>query len=126
MNFNVNLGGGYQGRGGFGGGFDGGFDGGFQQQQPQFQQIALGQGINQQEYQTIIEACKKAYISKQKPMSSTACNLIKQYLGSAWLVICSPAQDKDYEFSVTRVSEGDFMSFTLDYTLFQVCKIDWS
>jgi len=128
MNFNVNLG------GGMGGGMGGGFGGGFNNQgmgmnmgmsqEPQFQQISVGQGINNQEYQTIVQACKQAYMMQQTPMSNVAAKLIKQYLGYAWLVICSPSQNKDYEFSITSVEGGDFMTFTLNYTLFTVIKID--
>lgn len=125
MNFNVNLGG--FGGGGFGGGYNNNFGGGnmmMMQQEPMFQQIAVGRGINNQEFQSIVQACKQAYMMGQQPMSNVAGKMIKQYLGYEWLVICSPSQDKDYEFSLTSVEGGDYLSFTLDYTLFQVCKID--
>jgi len=111
MNFNVNVG------GGFGGGFT-------QQREPLFQKIAVGAGIDNNEYQTIINCCKQAYLQNQQPLSTTAGKYIKQYLGFEWLVIVSPSQDKNYEFSLTSVEGGDFLAFVLDSTLFQVCKID--
>ncbi len=112
MNINVNL------------GFGGGDNMGMMQQEPVYQQVAVGRGINNNEYQTIVNCCKQAYLQRQVPYSSTAAKLIKGYLGSEWLVICAPTNDKTYDFSLTSVEGGDYMSFSLDNTLFQVCKID--
>lgn len=109
MNININVG------GGMGGGFV---------QEPVFSQVAVGRGIDQNEYTTIINCCKQVYMQRQNPMSTNAGKLIKQYLGAAWLIICSNVNTKNYDFSLTAVEGGDYLSFTLDNILFQVCKID--
>ncbi len=107
MNMNINMGGGQFG---------------MQQQQPVFNKVAVGQGIDQREYQTIVNCCTQVYLQKQNPLSTSAGKAIKQNLGNEWFVIVSNAQDKDYDFSITSVEGGDFMSFTLDQTLFQIVK----
>ena len=112
MNFNINLG----GNGGFG-------MNSFQQIQPVFKQISVGQGINQQEYNSIITACKQAYMNRITPFSTYAGRSIKQYLGGEWLVVCSNVNNNNFDFSLTSVTGGDFIAFSLDSTLFQVCRL---
>ena len=90
--------------------------------QPIFQQVSVGIGINQTEYNTIVTACKEAYMLRQTPMSQVAAQLIKKYLGGEWFVIISSTMRKTYDFTVTSVEGGDFMAFSLDSTLFQVVK----
>jgi len=111
MNFNIRLGGG----------------GGFGQQQfiqePIFNQISMGFGINNNEYQTIVQSCKQAYMSRQLPYSQWAGKYIKSYLGGEWFVIVSNTLQKSYDFHITSVEGGDFLCFSLDNTLFQVVKV---
>jgi len=76
MNFNVQLGGGQ-----FGGQQQ------FGMMEPQYNQISVGQGINNNEYQTIVNCCKQAYMQKQQPYSNNAGRLIKQYMGGNWFII---------------------------------------
>ena len=92
------------------------------QQQPVFKQIAVGKGIDQQEYQTIITCCSQVIMQRQLPFSTSAGKLIKSNLGNDWFVIVGNVNEKDYDFSVTSVEGGDFLSFTLDNSLFQVVK----
>ncbi len=114
MSFNVNI--------NMGGGMGGGMG---QQyvQEPMFQQIAVGQGIDMNEFNSIVNCCKQAYMQQLTPYSQNAGKLIKQYLGAEWFLIVSSTTNKNYDFSITSVEGGDFMSFSLDQTLFQVCKI---
>ena len=90
--------------------------------EPVYQQISVGQGIDQREYQTIINCCKQAYMAKISPMSNQAGKLIKQHLGGEWFVITSSTFQKKYDFCVTSVEGGDFMAFSLDSTMFQAVK----
>jgi hypothetical protein len=60
---------------------------------------------------------------KLTPLSTGTANTIKQRLHGEWFVFCAPAAAKDYDFALSSVKGGDFMSFTLDNTLFQVCRI---
>jgi len=91
-------------------------------QQPVFKELAVGQGIDQKEYKTIVNYCIQVYLKNESPLSSNCGKMIKQSLGSSWFVICGSAVEKDYDFSVTSVEGGDFVAFTLDNTLFQVVK----
>jgi hypothetical protein len=94
-----------------------------QQPQPQYRQLAVGQGISQQEYNTIVQSCTQIYQQRQMPYSTNSGRAIKQQLGGEWLVISSNVNNKKFDFSLTSVSGGDFMSFTLDVTQFQVCRL---
>jgi hypothetical protein len=105
--------------------------GGYQQQQqqqqfyqqPQFKQYAVGSGIDQNEFNTITKACSQAYINKMNPLSSNCSTLIKQAMGGEWFVCCSPLGNKNFDFSISSVTGGDFLSFSLDNVLFEVCRL---
>jgi hypothetical protein len=90
--------------------------------EPVLTQIAVGKGIDQNEYFQITNCCKQVYLSNLTPLSTNAGKAIKNKLGYEWFVICSPVNDKDYDFSITSVEGGDYLTFSLDSTLFQVIK----
>jgi len=112
MNFNVNL----------GGGFSSGVGGHFVQE-PIFEQVSVGQGIDQSEFQSIIYCCKLAYMGKMTPISKASGQLIKKNLGGEWFVIVSGVKNRKFDFHITSVEGGDYLIFSLDQTLFQVVKI---
>ena len=91
--------------------------------QPIFKQVAVGAGIDMTEFNTIVQAATHAYTMKLTPLSTGTANTIKQRLHGEWFVFCAPVVAKDYDFALSSVKGGDFMSFTLDHTLFQVCRI---
>ena len=91
--------------------------------QPIFKQIAVGQGIDMNEFQSIVQAATYDYQTKVNPLSTGVANTIKQRIGGEWFVFISPVGIKDYDFALSSVKGGDFMSFSLDNTLFQVCRI---
>ena len=93
------------------------------QRQPLFKQYAVGQGIDQREYNSIISAAQSAYISRASPLSTGTSNIIKQLIGGEWFVFVSPVGSKNFDFSLSCVTGGDFMSFSLDNTLFQICRL---
>ena len=86
--------------------------------QPIFKQVAVGQGIDMVEFNT----ATFAYTSHMQPLSTGVANAIKQRIGGEWFVFVSPVNVKDYDFSLSSVKGGDFMSFSLDNTLFQICR----
>ena len=49
--------------------------------------------------------------------------MIKQQLKGEWFVYVCEAGKKDYDFALTILKGGDFMSFTLDNKLFQICRL---
>ncbi len=91
--------------------------------QPIFKQYAVGSGIDNNEYQAIVNAATKAYQGKMNPLSTNTANGIKQILGGEWFVFISPMSNKDYDFCISSVTGGDFLSFSLDNTLFQICRL---
>ncbi len=91
--------------------------------QPQFKQYAVGTGIDNNEYQNITKGCTQAYISRQNPLSTSSATNIKKAIGGEWFVCCSPLGNKNFDFCLSSVSGGDFMSFSLDNVLFEVCRL---
>lgn len=91
--------------------------------QPVYRQIALGNGIDSQEYNSIVQAATVAYTMKQYPLSTYVASGIKSRIGGEWFCFISQVTEKDYDFAMSCVKGGDFISFSLDNTLFQVCRI---
>ena len=65
----------------------------------------------------------QAYMSKQTLVSTIAANMIKQMLKGEWFVYTCDADKKDYDFALTELKGGDFLSFSLDNKLFQICRL---
>ena len=93
--------------------------------QPVYKQITVGRGIDNNEYNRIVECCKGAYIEMRgaKQTAQRAGEGIKQMLGGDWVVFISNLGYEDFDFSMSRVRGGDFMAFSLDNKKFQVCRI---
>ena len=90
--------------------------------QPVYKQISIGPGIDMNEYQKIVQSATQVYQMKQRPLSQFTANAIKMMLGGDWLVVCYPV-GRTYDFSLTTVKGADIMVFSLDTTLYQVCRI---
>ncbi len=91
--------------------------------QPVFKQYAVGSGIDSNEYSNITKACTQAYMGKMNPLSTNSANILKNAIGGEWFICCSPLGNKQFDFCLTSVSGGDFMSFSLDSVLFEVCRL---
>ena len=91
--------------------------------QPVYKQISVGQGIDMNEYNQIVECCKQAYISRATPLSEHCTNAIKQRLGGDWFVFQCELGNADFDFHLTKVKGGDFMTFSLDNKKFEVCRL---
>ena len=98
---------------------------GFGGPQPVYKQITVGQGIDMNEFNRIVECCKQAYIQNRGASQTAriAGEDIKRQLGGDWLVFISNVGYENFDFSLTRVKGGDFMAFSLDSKKFQVCRI---
>lgn len=90
--------------------------------QPMFKQITVGYGIDMNEFNKIVSAATFVYQSRQTPLSTLTANYIKQNLGGEWLVVTYPIGSQ-YDFCLSTVKGGDFMSFSLDNTLYQICRL---
>lgn len=95
----------------------------YQQIQPAFKQYAVGKGIDQNEYNSIIQAAKTAYTMRHNPLSGNTIKGIKGFIGGEWFVLVSPVGSNAFDFCLSCVAGGDFMSFSLDNTMFQVCRL---
>ena len=96
------------------------------QSQPAFKKYMVGHRINTQQSSVIIKACIKNYIkmkeeSKSK-ISKKVAEEIKGELGYNWLVMISDLDSGEFDFSISPAKKGDFIVFSLDKRLFQVCK----
>ena len=92
-------------------------------QQPVYKQITVGQGIDMNEYNQIVECCKQAYMSRATPLSEHCTNAIKQRLGGDWFVFQCEMGNSDFDFHLTKVKGGDYMTFSLDNKKIEVCRL---
>ena len=91
--------------------------------QPLFIFYAIGEGIDKREYNSIISSAMYAYINKMLPMSIQTTNLIKQSIQGEWFVFVSELGSKNFDFCLTTVQGSDYMTFSLDNVLFQICRL---
>ena len=96
--------------------------GGMMMPQPIYKQISVGVGIDMVEFQRIVQSATQVYQMKQQPLSQYTANAIKMMLGGEWLCVCYPTT-RAYDFTLTTVKGADMMVFSLDNTLFQICRI---
>ena len=93
--------------------------------EPAYKQISVGQGIDMNEFNRIVDCAKQAY-AQSRGAPNTARQVgegIKQMLGGDWLVFISNVGYENFDFSLTRVKGGDYMAFSLDNKKFQICRI---
>ena len=91
--------------------------------QPVYKQISVGKGIDMNEFNSIVECCKQAYMSRAIPLSEHCTNAIKQRLGGDWFVFQCELNNTDFDFYLTKVKGGDYMTFSLDNRKFEVCRL---
>ena len=92
-------------------------------QQPVYKQISVGKGIDMNEFNIIVECCKQAYMSGATPLSEHCTNAIKQRLGGDWFLFQCELNNTDFDFYLTKVKGGDYMTFSLDNRKFEVCRL---
>ena len=93
--------------------------------QPDFSELARGQGIDKNEYDVIVSAARKAYEeckTDNQTISSRTGLEIKKNLGGQWFVFVSE-KGKKFDFSLSTVASSDYLTFLLGNTLFQVCRL---
>ena len=95
---------------------------GYARPPPVVREKARGYGIDANEYTRITQCAMGIYQQGLRPFSTHTANAIKQMLGGHWAVVCYP-ENRAYDFALTTVKGGDFMTFTVDNVLFQVCRL---
>jgi len=91
--------------------------------EPVYKQISVGKGIDMNEFHSIVECCKQAYMSRANPLSEHCTQAIKQKLGGDWFVFQCELNNTDFDFYLTKVTGGDYMTFSLDNRKFEVCRL---
>ena len=92
---------------------------------PNFVELAKGKGIDQNEYNTIISAAKKAYEESKndrQTLSFKAGREIKNTLNGQWFVFVSE-KGKKFDFSLSTVASNDYLTFSIGNSMFQVCRL---
>ena len=95
---------------------------GYGRPMPVLREKTRGMGIDPNEFQRITQCAMDVYTRQARPYSTHTANAIKQMLGGDWVVVCYP-ESRPYDFALTVVKGGDFMAFTLDNVLFQICRL---
>ena len=93
--------------------------------QPDFAELARGQGIDKNEYDIIVSSARKAYEESKNDTQTISFKTgkgIKQNLGGQWFVFVSE-KGKKFDFSLSTVASSDYLTFLLGTTLFQVCRL---
>ena len=97
--------------------------GGYGGAQPAYRQISCGQGIDMNEFNSIVECCKQCYMARATPLSEHCTQGIKQRLGGDWFVFQCEEGKSDFDFHLTKVKGGDYMTFAFDNIKFEVCRL---
>jgi len=90
---------------------------------PDFKLLSRGQGIDDNEYKAIISSASNAFNARMNPLSNAVARLIKQMIGGEWFVFVCPVGVVDYDFCLSVVTGGDFLSFSINKLHFQVCRL---
>ena len=91
---------------------------------PVLKKYAIGNTIDNNQLNIIINCCKKAFIMMKggKNTAKKSAEDIKKQIGHNWLVLISNVDSDEFDFNISPSKKGDFVIFSLDDKLFQICK----
>ena len=81
-----------------------------------------GGGINDYEYQIIVESCIEAQDNNLFQVSQNCIKNIKKKINGEWLVFISKDNDVNYDFSLTFIVNQCYAVFKYKGNQFQVCQ----
>ena len=90
---------------------------------PNFKLINIGKGIDKTEYNTIVNSANEALKVRENPLSSGVIKRIQSKIKGEWMIVASVKGLKGFDFTISKVTGSDFLSFTIDKFHFQVCRI---
>ena len=102
------------------------------QQPPQYGQSSLnskvqvisrGKGINDKEFNDITSSCIEVQDKKIIPISNMCIKKIKEKLRGEWYVFVVPEKETNYDFYLSFVDGGKYLTFKYDLNEFHVCGI---
>ncbi len=90
---------------------------------PNFKLINIGKGIDKIEYNTIVNSANEALKVRENPLSSGVIKRIQSKIKGEWMIVASVKGLKGFDFTISKVTGSDFLSFIIDKFHFQVCRI---
>ena len=92
--------------------------------QPIFKRYAVGNRINNHQFNIIVNCCKRAFMETngEKNTAKKAAEDIKRMIGDNWLVFISKIKTAQFDFNISPAKNGDFAVFSLDNRIFQICR----
>jgi hypothetical protein len=90
---------------------------------PKIQVISRGNGISEKEFQDITNACIEVQDSRAVPMANKCIQKIKQKVRGEWYVFVCPESEKNFDFFLSFVDGGKFVTFKYGPNEFHVCGI---
>ena len=88
------------------------------------QVVSRGNGINDVDYREITNACVEVQDSRVIPMSQKCIDKIKQKIRGEWYVFVCPESEKNYDFYLSFVDKGKYLTFKYNGNEFHVCGIN--
>ena len=90
---------------------------------PNFKLINIGKGIDKTEYNTIVNSANEALKVRENPLSSGVIKRIQSKIKGEWMIVASVKGLKGFDFTISKVTGSDFLSFSIDKFHFQVCRL---
>lgn len=90
---------------------------------PGLELLQRGTGIDDREYTSITTSANDALNAREDPLSNGVIKRIKQSIGGEWFVFACKKGLKGFDFGLSVVTGGDYLSFTINNFLFRVCRL---
>ena len=87
------------------------------------QVLSRGNGINDKEFQDITSSCIEVQDKRIMPMSGMCVKKIKEKIRGEWYVFVCPESEKNYDFYLSFVDGGKYLTFKYGANEFHVCGI---
>ena len=85
--------------------------------------MSRGMGINDNECQTIITSCIEVYSQNLAPLSNRCIQKIKEKIKGEWFIFVCPDSETNYDFYLSFVDGGKYLTFKYGTNEFHVCGI---
>ena len=93
------------------------------QRKPIFREAFRGVSISAKDYEAIKKISTQIYQSGINMTSKNYIDEIKKNLGGEWFGFIVPEGEEQYDYSFTNENSNNFVSFIIDNSKFQLCRI---
>ena len=90
----------------------------------QVQVLSRGMGINDKEYQDITSACIEVQSKNPTPISQMCIQKIKEKVRGEWYVFVCPDTETNFDFYLSFVDGGKYLTFKYGTNEFHVCGLN--